>query len=386
MVETPGAQTARVNAIDKAALTPLVRGALNSPTVEVTSWDSEQLHGGLGTGTAVHRFTGNACDQDRGVAWSLILKELSLEGGTVEVWAEEANRGEVAAYQSGWLDDLPGGLTAPQCYGVTDHPDGTCWLWLEDVTDEIGKPWPLKHYSVVARHLGQFNGAYLVDRPMPSLPWLTSGGQRETFDQLAPVMLVLRDSLDHPLVNQLLPGDAGERLLRIWEERDLYLDALDRLPQTLCHGDAFHRNLFARKTATREDETVAVDWAYAGRRATGAELVPLIQAGVGFFEIELAQLQDLEATAFEGYLEGLRDAGWRGDRQQVRLGYTAASLHYFIGTTAMAVPMILDENLHGWFQQSFGHPVDEVLDHWSQGGEFIRSRIYEARELIEAHG
>jgi hypothetical protein len=383
---TPETQTSQRDAINQATLTPLVRRALNSTTAEVTSWGHEQLHGGLGTGTAVYRFSGKGSDQDHRIAWSLILKELCLKGGVVDAWAEIANRGEVATYRSGWLDNLPGSLAAPQCYGVTDHPDGTCWIWLEDITDDIGSPWPLEHYGVVARHLGQFNGAYLVERRMPSFPWLTSDGPRGFYAQLAPAMLMLRDSLDHPLVCRLLPDDAGERLLDIWEERDLYLDALDRLPQTLCHGDAFHRNLFARKTVTGDDQTVAVDWAYAGRRAIGAELVPLVQAGPGFFDIDLAQEQELEDIAFEGYLGGLRDAGWRGDPRQVRLGYTASSLHYFFGTTAQALPMILDVNLHGWFEQGFGRSIGEVLDLWAQAGRFIRSRIYEARELIEVLG
>jgi hypothetical protein len=285
------------------------------------------------------------------------------------------------------LDDLPGGLAAPRSFGVVEHSDGTCWMWLEDVTDEIGAHWPVEHYGVVARHAGQFNGTYLVDRPLPSWPWLSSGWLRAYIALSAPAMPLIRDSLDHPLVRRAWPGDASKRLFRLWKERDLFLDALDRLPQTLCHLDLFRRNLFARKTADGDDwQTVAVDWAYAGRGAIGEELVPLVLASVAFREVNLAQAQALEDIVYEGYLEGLRDAGWRGDPRQVRLGYTAASLRYRYAELERVMAHILDESQHAWVEQVFGCPIEEVQDHWAQVGSLIDGLTDEARELMDVLG
>jgi hypothetical protein len=380
---TPETETTQLDAIDKATLAPLVRSALNSVTAEVISWSYAQLRGGAGGGT-VYRFSGEGHDQGRTLPWSLILKVLQLAGKSADISAGNYYRREADAYRSGWLDDLPGHLAAPICYGVTDHLDGTCWIWLEDVTDDIGAPWPLEHYGVVARHLGQFNGAYLVDRPVPTWPWLSSDGLRRSIVHSAPGISLLRDSLDHPLIRRQYTGNAAEKKFRIWAERDLYLDALDRLPQTICHRDAFHRNLFARRTASGDYQTVAIDWAFVGLGAVGMELVPLVQAGLGFFEIDLAQAQDLEDIAFDGYLQGLRDAGWRGDPRQARLGYAAASLYYYLMFGAL--PMLLDENLHGWFEQIFGRSAGECCDLWAQMGSFISRRIDEARELIEVLG
>jgi hypothetical protein len=58
-------QTAQLAAIDQATLMPLVQSALNSETVEVTDWESEQLHGGMGLGTAIYRFAGQGRDWAR---------------------------------------------------------------------------------------------------------------------------------------------------------------------------------------------------------------------------------------------------------------------------------------------------------------------------------
>jgi hypothetical protein len=385
MDEKPEAQTAQLAEIDRATLTPLVQSALNSETVEVINWEHEQLHAGVGAGTAVYRFSGEGRDQHQTIPWSLILKVLRPEGGSGDTSAWDYYRREADAYQSGWLDDLPGGLTAPRNFDIVEHPDGTCWMWLEDIRDMLGSQWPLEHYGVAARHAGQFNGAYLAGQPLPDWPWLSSGWLRQFVAQAAPALPLLRDSLDQPLVRRALPGDASDRLFRLWEERDLFLDALDRLPQTLCHLDLFRRNLFARKTADGHDQTVAVDWAFAGRSAIGEELVPLVLASLMFYEVGLDKAQALEEIVFEGYLDGLRDAGWRGDSRQVRLGYAAAaSLRYRCGgELGRFLAIMLDESLHDIAQSAFGRPIGEVADFWAQVARLFDGTIDEARELID---
>jgi hypothetical protein len=376
-------QTAQLAAIDRATLTSLVQSALGSKTVEVIDWECKQLHGGIGIGTAIYRFAGQGRDQGQTVPWSLILKTLHPQVPADDPSAWNYYKREADAYQSGWLADLPGGLAAPRSYGVIEHPDGTCWIWLEDVTDKVAPSWPLEHYRVVARHAGQFNGAYLVDRPLPSWPWLSSGWLRQYVEQAAPALPLLRDSLDHPLVCRGWPGDASERFFRLWEERNLFLDALDRLPQTLCHLDLFRRNLFARKTADGDDQTVVIDWAFAGRGAIGEELVPLVWASVIFNEVDLAQAQALEDVVFEGYLEGLRDAGWRGNPRQARLGYTAASLRYRLGELNRIMDMILDESQHFFAEQVFGSSMEELADRGAQVDCLVDNLTDEARELID---
>ncbi len=381
-LETPQAQLA---AIDQATLTPLVQSALNSETVEVMDWDYEQLHGGAGAGNAIYRFAGQGRDREQTMSWSLILKTVYPEGDNTHISAWNYYKREADAYQSGWLDDLPAGLAAPRCFDVIEHQDGACWMWLEDVADEIGSHWPLEHYGLVARHAGQFNGAYLVDRPLPSWPWLSSGWLRHNTESCASALPLLRDSLDHALIRRWLSGDACDRYFRLWEERGIYLDALDRLPQTLCHIDIFRRNLFARRTAGGDPQTVAIDWAFAGRGALGEELVPLILGSVMFYEVGLDKAQALEEIAFEGYLEGLRDAGWRGDPRQVRLGYAAAaSLRYEFNDAGRWLAIVLNENLHPMILQMWGRPIEEVIDHMAQVGCLADRLADEARELIDA--
>jgi pimeloyl-ACP methyl ester carboxylesterase len=80
-----------------------------------------------------------------------------------------------------------------------------------------------------------------------------------------------------------------EEIFRLWNEHGLWLDALDRLRQTLCHNDAFRRNLFARRGAHEQPETVAIDWALVGTGSVGQELGPLVAGTPEFREVAIAQ-------------------------------------------------------------------------------------------------
>ena len=375
-------QAAPLAAIDRATLTPLVRSALGSETVEVVDWEVEQLHGGIAVGTSVHRVSGQGHDQGQTVPWSLVLKILRPESGSAGTSAWDYFKREVDAYQSGWLDDLPDGLAAPRCFGVLDHADGTCWIWLEEIVEEIGSQWPLEHYGLVARHVGHFNGAYLVDRPLPSWPWLSSNWLRHKVGQSAPAIEPLRNALTLPWGRRWLPEEDSDQFFRLWAERAFFLDALDRLPQTICHFDLFRRNLFACKTADGDDQTVAIDWAFVGRGPIGADLNPLVWMGIALAGVGWDQLRQMEEIVLENYLEGLREAGWQGDPQQVRLGYTAASVRYLFPEIGRWLALILDESLHAKEEQRQGLPMGGVFDAVARMRRRLFIELEKARELI----
>jgi hypothetical protein len=149
--------------------------------------------------------------------------------------------------------------------------------------------------------------------------------------------------------------------------------------------DIFRRNLFSRHTAAGNHQTVAIDWAFAGRGALGEELVPLVLGSVIFFEVGLDQAQTLEEIALESYLAGLRDAGWRGDPRQVRLGYAAAaSLRYKFNDVGRWLALALDERLHPMVLQMWGMPIEEVIDHGVQAEASFDRLAGEARQLMDA--
>jgi len=370
--------------VNAETLTPFVRRALHSDATQITIWDRQQMRGGVGLGTSVHRFSCQARDGDQTHTWSLILKVLHPVPGHDEPshwfnWQREA-----AAYRSGWLDDLPGGIAAPCCFGVDDMLDGCYWLWLDEVQDDIGRKWPLEHYGVAARHLGQFNGAYLVRESWPTHRWLSRKGIRRHIESSAPAIEQVRQFQGRPLVHRFLAHGVDDLLFHAWGDRHRWLDLLDRLPQSICHHDAFRRNMFAQRQADSSFETVLIDWSYAGQGAIGAEVVPLVLGTVGFLEVDLSQARELERIVLDGYVQGLRDVGWQGAPWQVEMGYLASGNRYGLGSVKEILPLMLEDPPPVDVQAVYGCSVEELLDYWNEMWRVFEI-IPRTRVLAQAH-
>ena len=362
---------AGLQAIDRETLNPLVRKALNSEAVEVTACK-------IGPLTAEKRNVFRAAGQGRNrgetVTWSLVLKVVGR--GPDGTWEARANA-------SGLLRDLPGGLAAARCFGVEAHGD-TFRIWQEEVMDEVGRPWPLRRYVLAARHLGQLNGAYLVGCPLPTEPWLSRGWLREVVAGYAPLIAQLRSLLDHPRLPYAFPGSSADDLLRLWENREVLLGALDRLPKTFGHLDAAPSNLFARRDANGEEQTVMIDWQGAGVAELGHELAPPVFFVLDWARVDRTEAGELDECAFDGYLRGLQDAGWQGDPRTVRLGYAASlALRFGLRSIGRMLRFVLDERQHSWTGPAGEMTTEELTDHSARVQRFLLGRANEARELLD---
>ena len=134
----------------------------------------------------------------------------------------------------------------------------------------------------------------------------------------------------HLLVRRAWPvAGTAERVLRVWQEREIFLKALERLPHTLAHLDLFKLNFFAVPGVDGSDETVAIDWSFLGTAAVGEELASLVCMSVTIGGDHADRVRDLGELAFACYLEGLREAGWSGDARLARLGYAGGPVRLF---------------------------------------------------------
>jgi hypothetical protein len=331
-----------VQEVNRDTLTGLVQKSLGLPKLQVTAWDGRPIYGGLEFDSAIFRFKGEARDGEETIPWSLILKHIESSVKTNDPAGMRYCKREMLAYQSGLLNQLPGGnISAPACYEAHERSDGSIWIWMEDVKDEAGNTWPLSQYACVAHHLGQFNAAYLTGLSIPSAPWVAHNWLRMYVENAAGMIESIRNNPSHPVIKYLFPGNIRNHVLTIWNGHDHILQVLESLPQVLCHQDAFKRNLF-----TRGGRTIMIDWGYLGNAPVGAELVALVGGSVASYDVSLEQLMELERICFEGYLQGLREAGWLGNPDVVRIGY--------IGTQLLRYPIggLVGEMLP-YFEQEF---------------------------------
>src|SRR5215207_8452267 len=146
------------------------------------------------------------------------------------------------------------------------------------------------------RQLGRFNGAYLTERPLPAAEWLSRDWLRSWLAEGAAAIDQLPRHRAHPLLGRIYPAELSAELKNLWKRRDILLAALDRLPQVLCHQDAFRRNLFLRS-----GQLLAVDWAFLGVGPLGAELAPLVTGSAAFLAIDRTQWKALEHAAVDAF-------------------------------------------------------------------------------------
>lgn len=384
MTDQPDPNSARLQAVDAAFLTALVQKALDNQQASLVDWHYQPVSGGFGGGmgnTFLYRFTGDARIQDETRSWSMILKIVRARPGEDPASTHYWKR-EVEIYRSGLLEDLPGRFFAVRAFGVVEYPDEAGWIWMQDVKPDLERPWPLQHYGRVARHLGQFNGGYLAARPIPAAPWLSSGWLRKIAQTTEPLVPRIQAMLRDPLMQPVLPPDAEAQFLRLWDERERFLNALDRLPQTFSHQDSVARNLFACRAPDGQYDTIAIDWAYVGQAAIGMDIAVPVIIDLSFMEVSTANAPELDALMVDQYLAGLQDSGWNGDSRLVRLGFAAAAVCKYIEALMISSGFVTDPDSRPVIELLFGHPFGEFLDQYGALFRYVFTLADEARGLM----
>jgi hypothetical protein len=339
----------------------------------------------LGFTLGIYRVTGTARSERREVPWSVVLK---MAGPSRRAEFNEPNspeywKREVFAYQSGVLNKLPSGLVAARCYGVDELADGTYRIWLEDV-QEIESAWTMDHHHLAARHLGQFNGAYLAGHPLPELsPWMLPGSMHHRVESNPPdEALLFRYSAGE--WGRWLPKANVERMRHLWGQRAHLFDVLEGLPVCFCHHDAFRRNLMFRKNGEGRLETVAIDWQKVGPGKVGQEIAITTAVNLFFGEVPATRAKELDDAIFTGYCAGLREAGWQGDLQLARFGYAVTAALTFGVAFTLIVARILYENGPPGTEALIGLPISDILDQWAAMHPSLLDLGEEALELMPA--
>jgi hypothetical protein len=325
--------------IDLAYLSGVVGAAYHNPQLVINDWQVQRLHGGFQLNSSIYRLLGHASDSNLNIPWSFVVKVIQPDPIYPNPQDYRYWEREPLAYRSGALNDLTGLVVAPRCYDVCAQPDSSLWIFMEDIHEEIGKPWSLDQYAAAARCLGEFNGAYLAGRPLPEGEWVARDWLRNYLQHAAPAVDFIRKHPHDPLITSIFPGTTLAQTLAFWDLHPRLLKKLDTLPQAFCHQDAFDRNLFLH-----HDQVVAIDWGYTGIAPVGAELTPLIAAAIGMGGFPASRARELDSACFMAYIEGLNQAGYQADTRQVRLGFTLTlGLRYILGNAVgETIPSLLD--------------------------------------------
>jgi hypothetical protein len=344
---------------ERSGLTRVVTRVLGRPVDALGEWTVEPLGYTVfnPVSQGLFRVTGNARSGASSLPWSAVLKICRAPSAEELATADDDRREllvetlrwdrEGEAYASGLLETLPDGLAAPRCFGVERH-EGTLWIWLENVADEAAD-WDVARYALAARHLGRLGGEYLAGRELPTHAWLSRGWIRAwsaRFSRTLPAILDDDSVWAQPLVVELFDPPARDELRALWRDRERWWNALDRLPMTLSHLDAFRANLMSRTTRGHA-ETVAIDWAFVGIAPLAADVATLIAASL-FYHGDPQDPAELTAACLEATAAGLQDSGYgvsRADLERANAVNVIARWGFVIAPLRAAGDPAREENM-----------------------------------------
>ena len=318
-----------LRSINESKLAAIVRKSLKRDNFHILGWRVRRLDGGIGNPVSLglFRFEGVGVDKKEWLDWSVILKVIQSPANLGHVNLGEGDdpahwnywKRECLIYQSGWLENLPEGISAPHCYEAVELPGNIAGMWLEDIHDSFTGAWPLYRYALTARHLGRLNGTYISRRALPSYPWLSS---QRTHQWLSSIPW--RDfPWEHPKARRQFPPQEENSFRCMLQDHKRYLTKLEQLPKTVSHGDTYPTNFKSQRSNHNQEQTVAIDWALAGIEPLGDDLGQLVYGT--YLNLKGYKLQDISHTLFTSYINGLEDSGCRVDPKWVKFGYTVSA-------------------------------------------------------------
>ncbi|WP_171075347.1 phosphotransferase [Nonomuraea basaltis] len=349
--------TAISSTIANVDLTALVRKCVGRPDVEVDVVRVEPIDHQSSTPSTggLRRVAGTTtCGRE----WSFIVKSLHSarhwprlgmlpEPVRAEFAAEFPWRVEADIYRSGL--PMPEGMRLPRLYLIDDLGDDRLDLWLEDVRTASGE-WDLTRYAAAARALGRLAALRRVDPPASGVALRTYVMGRVVQGALP----ALRESetWSHPLI-----ADHADPLLRmdldaLARRIPALLDAAERLPKSMAHGDASPENLLV--PADSPGEFVAIDWGWQDPVPVGFDLGQLLVGLAHQGAIEPGELPAIHRTIETAYAQGLADEGMPAD--QATTGYLTTLV---LRSAFTAIPLErLDDpvtpSLHELFRKRIG--------------------------------
>lgn len=384
----------------------IVRLASRQPQFSVTRWQIETLHVlAMSASTyGMYRLSGQGYNPQNPanlLNWSLILKILKRP---VEQSADICQLGywrrEPLVYQSGVLDNLPWELNTPCCFASTEQNEdfirlfnftnealaGTCWLWLEDLAEIYPREWPLALYGQAARELGHLNGSYLTGaRPLPNFSWLGRNFLRDYIRLFGANFsrMLQTGGWEHPELNGLFGRSVATALEQLDRQKELFLAVVDKLPQTLTHSDIHRDNFIAYCNPTGLTAIKVIDWADLGVNSLGQDLAALVGLALGAYKDLQTDPFALDELVFAEYIKGLREVGWTGAENLVRLGFTTAIGLRWGHALSRNVGWYLLDGRQEWLERCYGCSIQDCLRIWAHLGHYTLERAAEATRLLD---
>ncbi|MGH4121393.1 MAG: phosphotransferase [Clostridium sp.] len=320
--------------IDSEMLKSIVVKVVEDDSIEIINWSSEILSGGtigdvfLIKGTCIKNTMSELNSETSScIEWSVILKILKerTRFGDPESWSRE-----VKMYQSDIFNNLSSNIRVPKCLSISKNENNEIWLWMEHVNGKTGNELSLEDYGLVSRHLGELQGRYMQGDKLPKQSWLST-----EFLATSQVVMWGTPAISWLLSNEFNPEECGlnseilQKVIKLWSERDIFINVLNKLPKTLCHRDFNPGNIVVEKGINDIEKVVLFDWDCTGIGVIGEDVADLFMETLVFYDYDIDKAYELRETILKSYLSGLESVGWEGNREVIRIAFDLViALHW----------------------------------------------------------
>jgi hypothetical protein len=227
------------------------------------------------------------------------------------------------------------------------------WIWLEYIEGNPANEWSVPRLVLGAYHLGQFQGSFLAGRPLPEDPALDRRNElyRDTKGCIGKYLPeIFAKTGRHPLAKSTYGGWLGERLRDLARQSPHILEIISRTPLTFCHRDFGAGNILSHTLPDGTEETIGLDWDFCGIGQIGIETQGFISSYAVRPGKSVSETEDFKEKVFDSYIEGIKDAGWKGEPGIVR--YACTAILALQGSFHLAIHVNMLLNLWGEKSQS----------------------------------
>jgi hypothetical protein len=230
--------------------------------------------------------------------------------------------------------------------------------------------------------LGLLSGTFVDYPALSHTAWLRRDNVRGYMERAAPQFHALFAGRTTPLIQRAFPAASVDSLRAMWQSRQEHLQTLDRLPQTLVHGDAQSTNLFQITNGAGDPEIAAIDWNAVGVGPIGLDAAQLF--GPVLWTADADQFADAAQGVYAHYLAGVQASGWQGEPLVVRLGYTASMIRVRAFYVMRGLQVFMDETVQKRVapqMQARGITLEDVADRVRHVEQYFRTLFEESLVL-----
>ena len=151
----------------------------------------------------------------------------------------------------------------------------------------------------------------------------------------------------------------------------------------ISHRDCHPKNLFPINGANGELYTVGVDWVQVGFDNYGVDAGHLLSSPTQHLDLTVDAAAELREPVFDAYVSGLRDSGWTGDADAVRVTFLARTALTAIRNLSLTTLNIESVRFRQQMENAFKISAEEVGYRWGQHIPFFLQCRDEALAVAE---